>query len=88
MKKIGNLNPAARPAQQLMELLWSEQDGEYLRGNIYAFTSRLLKLGYVQVEMGGLTVRLTDKGRGVALAIGESTEGQLYRKEVYPEEEE
>lgn len=77
---IGHLQPTSKPAQQLMELLWSEEEGEASPGQIFAFTSRLLALGYVDRNTDTLTVKLTERGRGVARTLSESTEGQLYRK--------
>lgn len=80
---IGHLNPTGKPAQQLMEMLWTDEAGgsKGIVGTapIHTFTSRLLILGYVVRNSDTLTVRLTDKGRGVARTLSESAEGQLYR---------
>lgn len=77
--RIGELNPRGRPAQQLMELFWAEEDDTPAHAPIYTFTDRLLILGYVSRSLGELTVHLTPRGREVAKVLSQSMEGQLYK---------
>lgn len=80
--RIGELNPRARPAQQLMELLWAEEDDTPACAPIYTFTSRLLILGYVSRALGEPLVHLTHRGREVAKVLSQSTEGRLYKAQL------
>ena len=84
--RIGELNPRARPAQQLMELLWAEEDDAPASAPIYPFTSRLLILGYVSRIIGESMVHLTHRGREVAKVLSQSTEGQLYKAQITPKD--
>lgn len=79
------LSPKGRPAQQLMSMLWAEDQGSVQRGRVFASTYRLLKLGLVWSHVDGLTVSLTDEGRKVARELMATPEGRAYMAEAEEE---
>lgn len=69
-----------KPGQQLMSMLWAEDEKTGEVGRIFQSTYTLIRQGLVSDD--GLTVRLTDEGRQVARALMATPEGQAYMQEM------